>query len=396
MNITILEKKFNTREKCVKYLEKLRWNNIPECPYCGSIESINIEHNFRHHCKNCSRSYSVLIGTIFEDTRLPLPTFFKVISLMLNNRTGISASEMSRQVGIGLPTAWFVLMKIRCAMVETITDLSGLVEADEAYLGGSPRPRNIRRPKNDSVAYLAHAETETEQLTPEKKNKRGRGTKKVPVAGIVERYGRIVTEVVGKLNSVEMMRMLKEYVKKGWNRTTVITDENRIYNDTYRHHLKHKTIKHKEAFVKGKNHTNTIDGFWGRLKSGIEGNYRVLSRKYLPFYLAEWGYKYNRRNDNELQFEAFMKDAMSSGKCFVHYKPEGEPLKMVHPRKPKPEKAFIKEFHKANKDAGKKKEVKKKLKKRKIRKTFKAKTKIKHKSKKSRKGKHNGKSKKRK
>lgn len=388
MNLSTLEKKFNTKEKCVKYLEKLRWNNIPECPYCGSIESIEIQNGVRHHCKNCSRSYSVLIGTIFEDTRLPLPTFFKVISLMLNNRTGISASEMSRQTGIGLPTAWFVLMKIRCAMVETITDLSGLVESDEAYLGGSPRPKNVRRPKNDSVAYLAHAETESE-LIPEKKNKRGRGTKKVPIAGIVERYGRIVTEVVGKLDSITMMRMLKEYVKKGWDKTTVITDENRIYNDTYRHHLKHKTIKHKEAFVKGKIHTNTIDGFWGRLKSGIEGNYRVLSRKYLPFYLAEWGYKYNRRNDNELQFEAFMKDAMSSEKCFVHYKPKGKPLKMVHPEKPKPEKAFIKEFQKANKDAGKRKEIKKKLKK-----IHKSKTK--HKPKKSRKGKHNEKSRKKK
>lgn len=384
MNLITLDKKFSTREKCVKYLEHLRWNNIPECPYCGSIESIDIQNGLRHHCKGCSRSYSVLIGTIFEDTRLPLPTFFKVVSIMLNNRTGISASEMSRQVGISLPTAWFVLMKIRCAMVETITDLSGLVEADESYLGGSPRPRNIRRPKNSSVAYLAHVETE--QLNLPKKNKRGRGTKKVPVAGMVERYGRIVTEVVNKLDSVTMMRMLKGYVKKGWDKTTVITDENAIYNNTYRHHLNHKTIKHKEAFVKGKIHTNTIDGFWGRLKSGIEGNYRVLSKKYLPFYLAEWGYKYNRRNDNELQFEAFMKDAMSSGKCFMHYKPKGEPLKMVHPEKPKPEKAFVKEFQKANKDAGKKKERKKKSKK------IKAKTK--NKSKKSRKGKHNGKHKK--
>lgn len=376
MNLTTLEKRFNTREKCIVYLEKLRWNNIPKCPYCGSVKSIDIDKGVRHHCKNCSRSYSVLIGTIFEDTRLPLPTFFKVVSLMLNNRTGISASEMSRQTGIGLPSSWYALMRIRCAMVETITDLSGLVEADEAYLGGSPRPRNIRRPKNKSVAYLAHAETETEQLTPEEKNKRGRGTKKIPVAGIVERHGRIVTEVVGKLDSVTMMKMLKEYVKKGWDKTTVITDENRIYNDTYRHHLKHKTIKHKEVFVKGNIHTNTIDGFWGRLKSGIEGNYRVLSRKYLPFYLAEWGYKYNRRNDNELQFEAFMKDAMSSKKCFVYYKPKGTPLKMAHPDKPIPQKAFVKKFQKANKEAGKKKEAKKKIK-----------PKTKHKPKKSRKGK---------
>lgn len=171
MNIATLEKKFNTRKKCVKYLEKLRWNNIPECPYCGSEESIDIDDGMRHHCKSCSRSYSVLIGTIFEDTRLPLPTFFKVISLMLNNRTGISASEMSRQLGIALPTAWINMMKIRCVMVETISDLSGLVEADEAYLGGSPRPRNRRRPKNDSVAYLAHAETEEEQLVTDKSRK---------------------------------------------------------------------------------------------------------------------------------------------------------------------------------------------------------------------------------
>lgn len=391
MDITTLEKRFNTRGKCIKYLERLRWDDVPECPYCGGIKSIDIDNGFRHHCKECSRSYSVLVGTIFEDSRLPLPTFFKVISLMLNNRTGISASEMSRQVGIALPTAWYALMRIRCAMIEKITDLSGLVEADEAYLGGSPRPRNIRRPKNSSVAYLAHAETEADKLTPEEKNKRGKGTKKVPIAGIVERQGRIITEVMGKLDSAAMMQMLKEYVKKGWDKTTVITDENTIYNKTYRHHLKHKTIKHKEAFVKGDIHTNTIDGFWGRLKSGIEGNYRVLSRKYLPFYLAEWGYKYNRRNDNELQFEAFMRDAMSSEKCFVHYEPKGNPLKMAHPAEPLPEKAYIKKFQKANKEAGKKKEAKKKLKKKRRQKV---KSKIKLKPKKSHKGKPNEKNRK--
>lgn len=346
--------KYPTKKACIDKLEQLRWGNTPVCPYCGSTNTVAIKKELRHHCNNipCKRSFSVLIGTIFEDTHLPLPKFFVLIALMLDARKGVSAMQLSRNLDIKYQTAWYAAMRVRCAMVETITDLSGMVEADEVYIGGKPRKRNNAATSNSDAIY-SQITTNPQEIT-----KRGRGTKKIPVVGFVERDGRVVTKMTEQLRSRDLLAMLKRYVNE--DEAVVVTDEYRGYNH-FDQDVEHLVVKHSsKEYVRGIAHTNTIEGFWSLIKNGLRGQYHVLSKKYLPFYLAEFAYKYNRRNAQGIQFEAFLKDAMSEGKCLQYYKPVADVKSIVYPRKIKPDKAEVDAFMKANKLAAQKRKEKKK------------------------------------
>ena len=138
MNIFELNRKYDTQEKCIAHLEKIKWNGVPVCPYCEKTEHISKRKNeFRYQCNNCGRSFSVLIDTIFEDTNLPLPFWFVLIAIMVNSKMGVSSCELHRQLGITQKSAWFNAMKVRCAMLDQADYLEGILEMDEAYLGGS-------------------------------------------------------------------------------------------------------------------------------------------------------------------------------------------------------------------------------------------------------------------
>ena len=325
-------KKFPTQRSCISYMEKLRWNGVPICPYCGSQKSSQ-RGDLRHQCNSCNRSYSVLVGSIFENTHLELPKFFALIKLMLNARNGISTMELSRNLSISYKSGWLGAMRVRCGMVEQIDDLQGIVEADESYIGGKPRKRNP--PAN--LAYLSQVETDKKKL-----NKRGRGTMKVPVAGMVERDGRVVTKMMNRLTSKDLLALLHQNVKE--DDAVLMTDDFKSYK-AFDEFVQREVINHsKKEYVRGDVHTNTIEGFWSLVKSGITGRFKKLSKKYLPFYLAEFSYKYNRRSSPNIAFEAFMKDALSEEKCLTYYKPKGDVKKIVYSKKPKPEKAFAKVF----------------------------------------------------
>lgn len=353
MNTFTIARKFAEQKDCIEYLETLRWGKGKQakCMYCGSTNTVKLKKELRHHCNKCKRNFSVMVGTIFEDARLPLPKFFMLTALMLDARKGVSSMQLSRNLEISYKSAWYGAMRVRCAMVETITDMEGIVEADEAYVGGKPRKRNR---SGDGEANLSDINTNPEKI------KRGRGTKKVPVAGFVERDGRVVTKVMERLTSRELFAMLKKYVNE--DRTVVVTDEYKGY-DKFDEVVQHLVVKHSaKEYVRGEAHTNTIEGFWSIVKNGLRGQYHVLSKKYLPFYLAEFAYKYNRRNAQRIQFEAFMRDAVSEEKSMIYYKPDEEVKDIVYPKKNKPAKAEVDKFQKANKAAGRKrrKEIAKK------------------------------------
>ena len=129
--------------------------------------------------------------------------------------------------------------------------------------------------------------------------------------------------------------------------SVVITDEARFYN-RFDDYVQHLVIKHKETYVQGDIHTNTIEGFWSIVKGGIKGQYRVLSKRYLPFYLAEFAYRYNRRNHPKLIFEDFMKDAVSQQKCMAYEKPLIEPINITNNVTPEQRKLAAKNKIKAD------------------------------------------------
>lgn len=281
MTIIEIHKKFNTNKKCLDYLEKLRWPKFVTCPKCHSKHVIRLKsQQGRFHCYSCKTTFSVITDTIFEHTRLSLPKWFVIIGLMLNAKKGIAAKQIMRDVGLTYKTAWYSAMRVRCGMIDNCNILENIVEMDEAYVGGKPRKKYKNADNNTNISKVT--------------NKRGRGTKKTPIVGIVERNGNIVLKVIQKLNSQNLLSMLRENVKT--DNAIVVTDEFRSYR-SFDEIVQHYTVDHsKKQWVRGAMHVNTIEGFWNIVKNSIKGNYVVLSKKYLPFYLVQAQYVFNFRN----------------------------------------------------------------------------------------------------
>jgi transposase-like protein len=148
-------------------------------------------------------------------------------------------------------------------------------------------------------------------------NKRGRGTKKTPIVGIVERKGEIVLKVIEKLTSRNLLAMLKENVKL--DESIVVTDEFKSYK-SFDEVVQHYTIQHsKKEYVRGAMHLNTVEGFWAIVKNSIKGSYRAISKRYLPLYLVQSAYNFNFRNYKGNLFEEFMKQALTTDKPMENY-----------------------------------------------------------------------------
>lgn len=334
MNLSQLSRKFNTQAKCIAHLEKVRWKDEPICPKCESSRVYRRKKGINWHCSSCNKDFSVLKGTIFEGTRLKLPKWFQIIAIMLDAKKGISAKQLSRNVGLTYKTAWFSAMRVRCAMLDWGEMLEGIVEMDETYIGGKPRKRNQKGETKENVAFLSNVYDRED-----KRIKRGRGTKKVPVAGIAERKGRVIAKVMKNVSSKSLLTLLKQTVKV--KDTTLMTDDFKSYK-AFDKEIERLVVKHSaKEYARGAIHTNTIEGFWSIVKNGIKGQYHVLSKKYLPFYLAEFCYRYNRRQDTQAEaFNETINNTVVNDKCLVKYKPKSDVECIVYPdrkkSKPKP------------------------------------------------------------
>ncbi|ETN97456.1 ISXo5 transposase, partial [Reticulomyxa filosa] len=195
MNIITIFKQFPDQESCIKYLEQKRWNNKPICPYCQSDNTnpLKSENRFRHHCNGCRKSFSVTIGTIFHDSRLPLQKWFLAIALILNAKKGISSRQMARDLDLPVKTAWSINHRIRKAMMQDTGLLSGIIEMDETYVGDKPRKEAKKKDKDGN--------------DDDKGNTRGRATKKECVVGMIERGGKVKAETVKKIDSFKLCEL---------------------------------------------------------------------------------------------------------------------------------------------------------------------------------------------
>ena len=276
MNIIQIFELFPTQEACIAHLEKARWGDTPACPYCGSINTARNEN--RHRCYDCKTSFSVTVGTIFHHTHMPLQKWFLAIMLILNTKKSLSALQLSRDLKINKNTAWRISMQIRKAMTQKAQRqlLTGIVEMGETYIGGKPRKGK-------------HYDD------PDDKPKPGRGTKKAPVIGAVERGGRVTAKAVqkDKMKGKHLRAFVKERVDT--QAAALMTDEYKGYSGMSRV-LPHAVIKHQEWYVDGDIHTNTIEGFWALLKRGVFGQFHSVSRKHLQKYVDEFCFRYNLRN----------------------------------------------------------------------------------------------------
>lgn len=276
MNIIQVFQQLPTQEDCVKHLESARWPDGPICPYCASRNNGENKKELRHYCNNCKTSFSVTVGTIFHRTHLPLQKWFLAIALILNAKKDISALQLSRDLEVNKNTAWRMSMQIRKAMSQTKQRelLTGVVEMDECYVGGKPR--------------------KGKKYGDDDKPKRGRGTKKAPVIGAVERGDKVKAKTVKK--DKMKGKDLRAFVSENVDLTTshLMTDKYRGYIGMSRM-LPHSVIKHQVWHVDGDIHTNTIEGFWALLKRSMFEQFHSVSRKHLQRYIDELCYRHNSR-----------------------------------------------------------------------------------------------------
>ena len=279
MNIVEIFEQFPDQKSCIAYLEEKRWKGEPACPYCGSINTApGSDGRQQHRCYTCKISFSVTVGTIFHHTHLPLQKWFLAIMLMLNAKKGLSALQLSRDLNVNKNTAWRITMQIRKAMsqAEQRDLLTGIIEMDETYIGGKPRKGGT---KGDG---------------PDGRHKRGRGTKKAPVVGAVERDGNVTAKVAqkNKMKGRHIRAFVKDRVDTA--KASLITDEHKAYLGMSKL-LPHRVIKHKVWYVDGDIHINTMEGFWVLLKRGMFGQFHSVSRRHLQHYVDEFCYRYNLR-----------------------------------------------------------------------------------------------------
>jgi transposase-like protein len=283
MNVIEVFQSFQTQEQAIDYLERVRWRGKPVCPYCQSERvcrhASGDRAGMRWQCEKCHRAFSATVGTIFHGTHVPLRTWFLLLALMLNAKKSASACQIARDLGMRRPTVWSMMHRARVAMANDAAQadlLHGIVEADETYVGGKPRKANRKEDR--------------------KNNKRGRGTKKMPVIGFVERGGRVVAMPARprQLSAKGIAKFVRRFVNNAG--TLLITDEFGGYNRVSESTL-HATVNHAVEYANGLIHTNTIEGFWGLVKRAWYGQHHFYSKKYIALYIAEACYKYNQRHE---------------------------------------------------------------------------------------------------
>lgn len=275
---------FKDEKTCIEYYEKLRWNGRPVCPFCG-VDKAPYKTNRGYKCsdKDCGKKFTVKVGTIFENSKIPFRVWFGAIYLATAHKKGISSLQLGRDLNITQKTAWFVLHRVR-EMLKTQAPTmlgGGMVEADETYIGGLEKNK--------------HAS---------KRRKPGDPEKKRIVLGVIERDGRVVLKYIPNATEENMVPFIEQYVPAG---SRVITDEFRSYNKLGRDYV-HQTINHTlQIYVQGDVHTNTIENFWSVLKRGLYGIYHSVSEKHLDRYLHEFANRFNTRKISEqARFEKFL------------------------------------------------------------------------------------------
>lgn len=262
---------FSSEEKCIEYLEKIRWNNNIVSPYDSKSKVYKCHSGYC--CKNTGKRFNVKTNTIFENTKIPLRKWFVAIWLITSHKKGISSLQLSKDLNITQKTAWFMLQRIRkCFEVGNNSQLFNEVEIDETYIGGKER--------NNNLIGIG-------------KGTQGRSIKtKTPVIGMVERNGKVVSHIITDAKS---STLTPEILKTVDINAVIYTDEWKGYNSVNKLYT-HKRIKHKDnEFAKGDIYTNTIEGFWGILKRGLFGIYHKTSKKHLQMYIDEFVFRYNTR-----------------------------------------------------------------------------------------------------
>ena len=284
-DLTLLSicQKFSTEEAARSYMEALRWPDGPTCPHCGTCDRAritkipaNAASKIRpglYRCAECQSQFTVTVGTVCEDSHIPLNKWLIAFYMMCASKTQVSALQLQRQLELGsYRSALFMCHRIRYALKDSFpeTKLSGTVEADETYMGGKARGKG-----------------------------RGYVGNKTPVVSLVERGGRVRSQVAKMVTGDAMGKLLHKHVDVSAN---LNTDESPLYKTVGKTFASHDTVNHsREEYARDDEHTgrkattNTVEGFFGNSKRSISGTHHNISAEHMDLYFAELDFKYNTR-----------------------------------------------------------------------------------------------------
>ena len=292
LNMASLAKLFNDEDAAREFLEAKRWSQGRFCGHCGCLETYKLtgkpgsKSPVRpgvYKCKVCRKQFTVRIGTIFEESKIPISKWLMAIHLMTSSKKGVSSHQIGRELGITVKSAWFVTHRIREAMKQEPLAgmLSGVVEMDETYVGGKPR-------KGSNVGRTTAA---GRKIT-------GRGTEKAPVVVLVERGGRAFCRPLDRVTAKEIRETLMENVSPD---ATLMTDELQSYVKVGRefaahHRIKHKSGEYSRRLPSGLDvNNNTAESFFALVKRGHYGIFHQLSKKHLHRYCEEFSFRWEHR-----------------------------------------------------------------------------------------------------
>ena len=283
-DLTLLEimRRYSTEEAARAYFERTRWPNGPICPHCGSAERIyprtaNASTGTRpglYKCGECSDTFTVTVGTVMEDSKIPLNKWLIAFYMMCASKTQVSALQLQRQLELGsYRTALFLCHRIRYALKDLTPGppLTGEVEADETYIGGKRRGKG-----------------------------RGYTGNKIAVVSLVQRGGDVRSTVAGERVTGKLInKLLDRHVSP---EAHLNTDESPLYSKAVERVASHATVNHSQEeyayydYRSGRTvTTNTVEGYFGNSKRSIDGTHHQVSRQHLHLYAAELDFKYNTR-----------------------------------------------------------------------------------------------------
>lgn len=279
MQFTIkdFKRRFPTDRACLQELMRKRYGSQAQCPDCHKETRFHrVKGRKCYECQWCGFQVYPTANTIFHKSATPLVDWFWVMYLMTATRSGVSAMEVKRQLGVTYKCAWRMCHQVRRAMGEKPI-LRNEVEMDETYVGGKRR------------------------------GKRGRGAVgKTPVFGMVERKGKLNAAVVENVKASTIQPIVNESVAKG---SAIMTDEFGIYNRLQKNGYSRQVIRHAvKEYVRGSVHVNNVEGFWSQLKRGISGTHVWVSRRHLQKYVDEFAFRYNQRSDAMPMFDRLLRN----------------------------------------------------------------------------------------
>lgn len=277
-NSVLSAERFHNEEAAFEYVEAHLWPNGPTCPHCGNADTAKIgrlqgktTRAGLRKCYACRKPFTVRMGSIFEDSHLPLRLWLQAIHLMCASKKGISTRQLQRMLGCGLKTAWFLSHRIRESMkthrgmfTEPMGGAGKTVEVDETYVGR----------KAGTKAFLPVSE-------------------KQPVVALVERNGEVRSFHMPTVRANTLRSVMARNISL---ESHLMTDESKMYTFIGHNFASHGTVIHSNReYVRGDVHTNTVEGYFSILKRGIYGVYQHVSEAHLNRYLSEFDFRYNNR-----------------------------------------------------------------------------------------------------